>query len=125
VKQLCYIVNNFAYFTDKFDKVRGDDWNDAPYEHNAGSPYAEFNITVISFFGDFCTPDEGVCNSVYSVDDINNKKVAWLRKTDWTKEKNLETNLFPMFELFAGATIEEFRTFIFEHGGRIFEEVKK
>lgn len=38
--KLCYVEDNFAYFTTKELKDQwGDDWNDAPYEHNAGEPY--------------------------------------------------------------------------------------
>ena len=38
--KLCYIEKNFAYFTTQdLEKQWGDDWDDAPYEHNAGTPY--------------------------------------------------------------------------------------
>ena len=38
--RLCYIDSKCAYFTSQeIDKQWGDDWNDAPYEHNAGEPY--------------------------------------------------------------------------------------
>ena len=30
---------HYFYFTDNMSKQWGDDWNDAPYEHNAGEPY--------------------------------------------------------------------------------------
>ena len=37
---LCYVDEPWAYFTTQdLDKQWGDDWNDAPYEHNAGTPY--------------------------------------------------------------------------------------
>jgi hypothetical protein len=40
VLRLCYIDSPWAYFTSQeIDKQWGDDWNDAPYEHNAGEPY--------------------------------------------------------------------------------------
>ena len=29
-------IDHYAFFTPVFDKQWGDDWNDAPYEHNAG-----------------------------------------------------------------------------------------
>lgn len=36
----CYVEGNRAWFTTQsLDKQWGDDWNDAPYEHNAGRPY--------------------------------------------------------------------------------------
>jgi hypothetical protein len=38
--KLCYVKGAWAYFTNKEIKDQwGDDWNDAPYEHNAGEPY--------------------------------------------------------------------------------------
>ena len=37
--RLCFIKGNVLYFTDNFEKQWGDDWDDAPYEHNAGEPY--------------------------------------------------------------------------------------
>ena len=37
---LCYVDGCWAYFTtQRLDHQWGDDWNDAPYEHNAGPPY--------------------------------------------------------------------------------------
>lgn len=37
---LCYISKPWAYFTtQKLEDQWGDDWDDAPYEHNAGEPY--------------------------------------------------------------------------------------
>ena len=40
VMRLCYVSGCFAYFTSKdLTEQWGDDWNDAPYEHNAGEPY--------------------------------------------------------------------------------------
>lgn len=76
----------FAYFTPRSLKDQwGDDWNDAPYEHNAGTPYddqrdTEADIIVIPFLKthDFCLPEEHFLNSPYSVKDINNGAVAWL-----------------------------------------------
>jgi hypothetical protein len=37
---LCYVSENFAWFTTRsLEEQWGDDWDDAPYEHNAGEPY--------------------------------------------------------------------------------------
>lgn len=37
---LCYVNGSWAWFTSKpLSEQWGDDWNDAPYEHNAGRPY--------------------------------------------------------------------------------------
>ena len=96
--KLCYVSGNVLYFTDNFAKQWGDDWNDAPYEHNAGEPYdrkdyTEYdddwckkhgcgNIKNIAFLGydgwNIKQPCDGHYNSPYSVDDINKGAVAWL-----------------------------------------------
>lgn len=37
---LCYVDEPWAYFTtQKLEDQWGDDWEDSPYEHNAGKPY--------------------------------------------------------------------------------------
>jgi hypothetical protein len=38
--RLCYADNPFLYFVspEDYDTVTGDDWNDAPYQYNAGPP---------------------------------------------------------------------------------------
>ena len=54
----------------------GDDWDDTPYEHNAGSVYTEFVKAVrdIAFpFDSFVLePCDGTINSRYSKDDMKN-----------------------------------------------------
>ena len=37
--KLCYLENNIMYFTSDIENQWGDDWDDRPYEHNAGKPY--------------------------------------------------------------------------------------
>ena len=133
--KLCYIANNFAYFTTQdLDKQWGDDWNDAPYEHNAGAPYEpsiryyadgrkekferdwnedgtpKWEILKVAFDTRWYveTPAETAgSNSMYSVQMINNKLIPWLVK-------------YPDKELFAGASVEEFITFIEECGGTVY-----
>lgn len=52
VYKLCYIDDNgysnqgVAYFTDNLENQWGDDWDDAPYEHNAESPYHEWSELI-------------------------------------------------------------------------------
>ena len=111
--KLCYVYGSFAYFTtQELSKQWGDDWNDAPYEHNAGSPYDEKgqNIKKIAFDGDLEPPCEGYVNSKYSVEDINAKAVPWLY-THYSK---------PKVSIFAGASIEEFKELVIKSGGNIY-----
>ena len=60
----------------------GDDWNDYPYEHNAGKVYDEFikGYKDISFPFDTVVlePCDGAYNSNYSKDDMVARKVPCL-----------------------------------------------
>jgi hypothetical protein len=92
--RLCYVDDNVMYFTDNFKGIYGDDWNDKPYEHNAGLPYEwnddetdEWNIEhhhghirMIAFEPSWYIrrPCDGYLNSPYSVEDINKGAIAWL-----------------------------------------------
>lgn len=94
-----------AYFTpiDLADQW-GDDWNDAPYEHNAGIPYddcgdQECTILELQFsYPDTEVDEEGyiftrdfeyfqpkdVSRSPWSVEDINLGAVPWIFAKSWT-----------------------------------------
>ena len=84
---LCYIRGEWAYFTTQpLEGQTGDDWDDAPYEHNAGCPYEpregeSWKILVLAFRGPFMAPDDGLTASpTLCVEDINLRKVIpWLR----------------------------------------------
>lgn len=131
--KLCYIDNNKAWFTNDFEHCWGDDFNDAPYEHNAGEPYdswgeliednevvhkrkyIEHPITLKTLYfetNDWSErrPCDGYYNSPYSVEDINKGEVAWL-STD-------------KYSIQAGTTMKDFIDIIKKHGGKIFLEQK-
>ena len=80
-----------AYFTPvPLDEQWGDDWDDAPYEHNAGTPYdniwvddvrTEIEILQVPFAVksyNFSLPDDFAYggNSPFAVADINHGAVA-------------------------------------------------
>ena len=44
--KLCYVEGNKAWFTNNFEKQWGDDWNDSPYECNAGYPYDSWSELI-------------------------------------------------------------------------------
>lgn len=84
-----------AYFTPiAMEDQWGDDWDDAPYEHNAGSPYddvhnekgewEEFEMLELLFYlpkhsWEITFPcDYGGGNSPFCVKDINAGAVAWI-----------------------------------------------
>ena len=106
--KLCYVDDNSEYpggdltlyFTELDDVTKqwGDDWDDAPYEHNAGTPYEhDYNqpeqgvengrgiyprikIYTIMVTGghNIMTPRSKQLNSPYTVEDINKGVVPWL-----------------------------------------------
>lgn len=109
--QLCYVDNlsdcgtmELWFSKEDYTKVWGDDWDDAPYEHNAGEPYSEIKdgikndyIKIIINCVDYTVilaPCSHTLNSNFSVEDINiRKQIPWLRNDD--------------FNIWAGTTLEE------------------
>ena len=104
--KLCYVSDQRAYFTSMpisgENRVYGDDWNDAPWHSNADAPY-QYDATLM-FAGVEVTMYQG------SVFDINDGKAPWI--TGWSHEGNQE--------LYAGATMEEFVSFIQRVGGTVY-----
>jgi hypothetical protein len=105
----------WAYFTNiSLSEQWGDDWDDAPYEHNAGYPYddhwdssKEHTILQVGF----STPsdmyvkypcDYGCGNSPFSVEDINNGAVAWIYGICGSKKDR------KVLSIHAGDTLQEF-----------------
>lgn len=83
--KLCYVDADRAYFTSDMAKQWGDDWNDAPYEHNAGEPYdRDTTVFVVKIQADHLSrPCDECNNSPYSVEMINNRRIPWLRMSEW------------------------------------------
>jgi hypothetical protein len=124
---LCYVDGNWAYFTTQpLEKQWGDDWNDAPYEHNAGEPY-EFSdhdakknrepwkIVKVAYDGFFETPDSGHLNSPWSVEQINAWAVAWLRTS--SRIVGGKTTVIP-----AGTTLSRFCELVRQGSGKVYLE---
>ena len=127
---LCYVSLPWAYFTTaNLSQQWGDDWNDAPYEHNAGQPYewapymAEngiqpYSITKVAFDAyNLLTPDYGTININYSVEGINAGVIPWLRHDNpkWCKHRVI---------IPAGTTLQEFIRLIHETGGQVYIATK-
>lgn len=72
-------VVRFYLGEDSLKEWWGDDWNDRPYEHNAGSVYSEYVSAKkdIAFpFDDLVLePCDGEVNSPYSKDDMIERHV--------------------------------------------------
>ena len=136
---LCYIDAPWAYFTTQpLEDQWGDDWDDAPYEHNAGAPYdpprpdlpaeeraklfpyawlpdgtPRWRIERVAFDGDFITPDYGYSNSPWSVQQINRGEIAWLRPAPWSDHAVV---------IHAGTTLPDFIDAVQRAGGCVYVE---
>jgi Lar family restriction alleviation protein len=115
---LCYVRHDRAWFTTAplIGPARqwGDDWNDAPYEHNAGSPYSEKGetLTAVPFYaGDLVTPDDMVANSRWSVEDINAGRTPWLKSSSYAGGS---------IRIMSGASFNEFREKVRAAGGEVY-----
>ena len=109
--KLCYVDPPWAYFTSQdLDKQWGDDWNDAPYEHNAEEPYTGegWEIVKVAYNCDLRTPAHNYLNSPFSVEQINAQQVPWL----WTWDNAVTIH--------AGASLDGFVKAIKAIGGDVY-----
>lgn len=138
--KLCYVDLPWCYFTTKeLSEQWGDDWNDAPYEHNAGTPYRpcwhreggkacdcesckrdwnddgtpKFEIKKVSIDGCLEQPCDGHFNSPYSVEMINRGDVPWLKTPDYEKKQ---------ISIMAGTSLEKFIELVKAADGEIYLE---
>lgn len=107
----------YAYFTPiELSEQNGDDWNDTPYEYNAGEPYdVDYdkdnhanNYTIIKI--PFCPKSYNVMfprdwghyeNSPFCINDINSGAVAWIYDYNYNMKKSVVIH--------AGVSPEKFR----------------
>lgn len=72
-------VVRFFLGKDDLKEWHGDDWDDRPYEHNAGNVYDEFVSGWFDVAWDtdhyVLEPADGAYNSVYCKDDMKNQDV--------------------------------------------------
>jgi len=108
--QLCYARAPWAYFSHKPPtEMWADDWNDRPYEHNAGTPHDAFKIAFDAEYDEPCTDH---CNSPWSVEAINRGEIAWLRQSRYSSEKKTP--------IFAGCTLAQFVDLVSSEGGTVY-----
>ena len=86
----------------------GDDWNDAPYEHNAGAPYTTEDCKVLrlTFLDEWVSlkePCSPYRSSPHTVEEINREGYPWL---GYKSEYQTWKYVFP------GTTVREFLQFI-------------
>lgn len=123
--KLCYVSGDWAFFTtQEVSEQWGDDWNDAPYEHNAEEPYEwransekpYWEIKSVAFRANLDQPCDGHSNSPFSVEDINAGAIAWLRSASYQQKKVF---------IPAGTTLADFISTIHECGGQVFLPIPK
>jgi len=117
---LCYVDRPWAYFTTQaLAEQWGDDWNDAPYQHNAGRPYEAYGdkagawrIVRVAFEAGCemeCPADR---SARYSVEEINGRLAPWLSPVS-VKHR---------MHIWAGTPLSEFVRLIRETGGQVYTE---
>ena len=123
--RLVYVEDSWAWFTTRPDwqEQWGDDWNDAPYEHNAGEPYTwkpymaergvpHYEIVKVAWDGaDLRLPRDGFLNSPWSVQQINAGAIAWLMPPDYSDA---------LVAIMAGTTLHDFIGEIHGQGGTVY-----
>lgn len=117
--KLCYVESQFAWFTTLPvvgpGSQWGDDWNDVPYEHNAGAPSKPpegHRLLVVAWSGDLDEPKSGYGNSPWSVEQINSGAVAWLRSSRFGSG--------PLVAISAGCSLGEFVEKVQMAGGEVY-----
>lgn len=141
---LCYVENGKCWFTNKWSKQWGDDWNDAPYEHNAGEPYTYWSKLVednkdifkkkwkhypikhkvcyveFPFLSNVVEPCENPkymkneCNSKYSVEQIN-KSITQKEPIPWLESEK--------FSILPKTTYTEFLEIVKQNNGIVYEQI--
>lgn len=123
--KLCYVEDNFAYFT---TQELADQWGDGwakSYPLNCGEPYEpcqidrkngkSWSIEKLAFFAELDTPDER--GASYSPEQINAGAAAWLVSSLWSRD--------PSVVISSGVSIEQFTALVHQAGGEVFRRVEK
>jgi len=122
---LCFADSGMLYFTTQpLEDQWGDDWDDAPYEHNAGRPYVPFRerddkhwaIVALPWTGDLELPHEGMLNSPWSVRQLNARAHPWLQS------HRHGPSPFAV-KIWAGWTIRQVAQAIVKGGGMVYAPV--
>lgn len=109
--KLCFVRDHKAYFTTQEPgEVWGDDWDDHPYEHNAGLPYTRDGHDILCVYFDADLKEACQQPGSFSAEELNAGEFPWLmqgfRKDD--------------LRIYAGTTIDEFIVTIDRIGGTVY-----
>jgi hypothetical protein len=117
---LCYIKDNWAYFTTNLESQWGFNWNEMPYNRITGKPYEYYRgcrITKVAWEADLIPPCERL-NRYYSVYQINRRITPWLTSPKWENVRN------GSIEIWAGTPLSEFKMLIYRAGGTVYEAIQ-
>lgn len=128
ISRLCFVDESetVAYFTtQELCKQWGDDWNDRPYQYNAGIPYSHYYdyedvyfVYEVHFRADLWVPAIANYNSGpggWSVEQMNRGELAWL-VSDAIESRDAKF-------IMAGTTLKEFFEIVDGMGGTAFQPV--
>lgn len=139
--KLCYIHGDTTYFTTQDVKTQwGDDWDDAPYEHNAGTPYEPAyhyyadgrTEKVDGDWNEDGSPKWEIYTLKFDCYRLETPASRWggrLRGHGGNSPYSVQMinnklipwlTVYPDKALFAGASIDSFVEFIEESGGEVF-----
>ena len=119
VPRLCFVRECWAFFTTQpLEMQWGDDWDDAPYEHNAGLPYLphageSWEVIKVAWEGPFDTPAVMGNNCAYSVMHINDGRVPWLFQDAYTDKSDIPA-------IYAGISLRDFIGVVEAAGGVVY-----
>lgn len=130
---LCLVKDGWAWFTTQpLAEQWGDDWDDVPYEHNAGEPYEwdantdkdkkPWKLFKVAFDGYFTTPDYAQNNSPYSVKMINGGVIVWLVGCRFSSGSGIITER--MIVIPAGMTFRDFIPRVYLAGGKVYVDME-
>lgn len=118
--KLCFVKCGWAYFTSiPVTDQWGDDWDNAPYEYNAGLPtiarkgkHKDHRIVKVAFESDHVDPSCPEDDKTWSAEMINKGEVPWLRSPSWLDVK--------LTEVSAGTTLVDFIKIVKDSGGEVY-----
>lgn len=120
--KLCYVDgNNTAWFTTQpitgSNRQWGDDWNDSPYEHNAGQPYYEKDHEFVRLGVEGFQTPAGL-GFRCSVVQINEGAIAWLTREGNYVNDN-DAYVYNITTIHAGTDLPSFISKVKEAGGEV------
>lgn len=114
------VGNNCVRFflgKDNCNDYWGDDWDDRPYEHNAGGVYDKFIVGTRDMYFDIddklIEPRCGTLNSVFSKEDMKDRKVPCVIHIPGSKFKYPYEKDWTSFTSWAGADDKDITKFYF------------